>query len=199
MLIPKDFGAEVVFMIDSSLKITTRDFNHEIHFVKAMAKLMELDKEKIRSAVITYGNYPELVIDMGNYESLDDFNSKLGKAPKIGGFRQIDKALGKSIIALENARPGVPRLIILLTAGEQIPGISKIAQTLKDVGAKTFVVTIGSIRNTKVWQNLVSKSEDVFKVPRFEHLLGYTSMIAIAVSNISGNCWRICKCKETCR
>lgn len=170
------------------MKVTASDFNREKEFVKAMARALNLDIGEIRVAVITYGGYPVNVIKMGRYTSRRDFEYKLDLSRRIGGYRRVDKALQAAANVIVNSRSGVPRLVVLITAGEQsseASSLDKAVQPLRKLGTKLFVIAVGSIANRKAYQQLASAKEGFFMLPGFDRIIGDTNRIVIALSKSS--------------
>lgn len=186
-LLPKGFAAEVVFLMDGSMKVSESDFNFERKFVKSLAKALLQDSVDVRAALITYGNYPVNVMKLGRYANLRDFELRTDLARLVGGPRRVDRAIESVATLLEDARSGVPRIVVLITAGEQGLGASSLSEAVKPLkkhGANLFVVGVGGSADFKPFRKLVT-DERFFILPGFDRLIGDTNRIVVALSKQS--------------
>jgi hypothetical protein len=184
-LVPEDFSAEVVFLVDASLTVTPSNFDLEKQFVKTASKALQISPDKTRAAVITYSDNTENVVELGKYQTMRDFEFKVDSARLLRGLRRMDKALESAANTLKKSRPGVPRLVVLLTAGRQIPdakSLDKAVQPLRDLGAQTFVVAIGSQPDTQELKKAVEKPIDLFRLAGYEELPGDAKRIVVILS-----------------
>ena len=76
---------------------------------------------------------------------------------------------------LSQARPNVPKIVVLVTAGQQTASagakpLGEAARPLKNMGAKTVVVTVGREANFKNFLAIVNSVNDLFDVKLFGDL-----------------------------
>ena len=100
-----------------------------------------------RGAVITYGVNSTVVTNLGETSTTQDFGKAVNNAPKIGGQRRMDRAVDAALTVLGNARPATPKVVILLTTGNQAAGIEpRVLETafqrLYGLGARLYALTI---------------------------------------------------------
>lgn len=184
-MVPEDFSAEVVFLVDASTTVSPSNFELEKKFVKTASKSLQVSPDKTRAAVITYSDSTENVVELGKYQTLADFEFKVDSARLLRGVRRMDKALESAANTLKKSRPGVPRLVVLLTAGRQIPGsntLDSAVQPLRNLGAQTFVVAIGNQPDTRELGKAVERPGDLFRVAGYEELPGDANRIVIILS-----------------
>lgn len=81
----------------------------------------------------------------------------------------MDKALDTASLILTGARPRVPKITFLLTAGAQAPGtpdkyLSTAARLLRDMDARTYVISIGNQVIEREISSIPEKPRDIIRV-----------------------------------
>ena len=172
---PANITADIVFLMDSSTSVGLDGFNKEKDFVKSLAKYFNVSPEKSRAAVVAYSNFARTILKFTDYQSETDFNGKLDTERWFGGIRRIDRALEAASTLLSQARPNVPKVVVLVTAGQQTPSagakpLGEAARPLKNMGANTVVVTVGIEADFKNFLPVVNSISDLFGVEQFDDL-----------------------------
>ena len=172
---PANISADVVFLIDSSTAVGQNGFDKEKNFVKSLAKYLNVSPGKSRAAVIIYSDTVRPVLTFTGFQMETDFNQKLDEEPWIGGTRRIDRALEAASTLLSQAGGNAPKIVVLVTGGghngsdgDTPLGIA--GQPLKDMGAKTIIVTVGSEADHTDFLPVVDSRDDIFGVPLFDDL-----------------------------
>lgn len=170
-----DFKGDVVFLVDSSLTVSQDNFQKETDFVKTMARLLNVNPEMSRAAVISYGRNSTLVTRFTSYSSTDEFEASVDSAPYEGGQRRIDRVIRNAGRVLGEARRSLPMVVILLTSGPETQDLDTedlydAAVALRGFNAKAFVVAIGSSPDVNELLPLVRIPGDVFQVASFDGL-----------------------------
>lgn len=172
---PANITADIVFLVDSSTSVGREGFDKEKGFVKSLAKNLNVSPGKSRAAVITYSDTARTVLTFTGFQTERDFNQKLDDEPWIGGTRRIDRALEAASTLLSQARGSAPKIVVLITGGSHSGGdgdtpLGIAGQPLKDVGAKTIIVTVGSEADHVDFLPVVDSRDDIFGVPLFDDL-----------------------------
>ena len=162
--------------MDSSTSVGRDGFNKEKEFVKSLAKYFNVSPGNSRATVVAYSNFARTVLKFTDYQSETDFNDKLDTEPWYRGSRRIDRALEAASTLLSQARPNVPKIVVLVTAGQQTTSagakpLGVAARPLKNMGAKTVVVTVGREADFKNFLSVVNSVNDWFGVKLFGDLL----------------------------
>ena len=184
----EDVAADIVFLLDSSASITQDGFFKEKAFVKLLAKSLNVAPGFSRAAVVLFGSIPVTAITFNGYRTLNEFNNLIDKVSSTGGSRRMDRALEVATNLLTEGSRRTPKLVVLITSGNQIPSFGSVpleiaVESLKRIGAKTFFAGIG--RDLDV-SELISAAEDpgdVFAVPSFNELRENVPRIAKHVTN----------------
>ena len=161
--------------MDSSTSVGRDGFNKEKEFVKSLAKYFNVSPGNSRAAVVAYSNFARTILKFTDYQSETDFNDKLDTEPWYGGSRRIDRALEAASTLLSQARPNVPKIVVLVTAGQQTAGagtkpLGEAARPLKNMAAKTVVVAVGREADFKNYLSVVNTINDLFVVKLFDDL-----------------------------
>ncbi|KAK3745599.1 hypothetical protein QZH41_005840 [Actinostola sp. cb2023] len=187
---PKDFEADILFLIDSSNDITSRDFANQKDFVKYIANLLNIKSGKSRAAVVNYGDKPTIVSRFDGYQSFIDLRKQIDEARPVGGGRRVDSAFNIVPDIFNNARRHVPKVVVLVNGGKQVPGARGLGESVKqirNIGAKTFVVAAGPNVDYSQLRPAVENQRDLAIVPLFGKLRhtapGLTKYIAARISN----------------
>ena len=128
---PTDLEADFLFIIDSSLTVSRDDYGQEKALVKSLIRNFEVPHTKSRIALITYGTNARVVFRFDAAKSVEELERAIDNIPPIGGGRRIDRALDEAVLVMKDARQSVPKIVLLITAGEQTevrnPPINKIS------------------------------------------------------------------------
>lgn len=181
----------MVFAIDSSIDVRKTDFDQQKFFVKNIARSLNVEPGKSRASLLTYGNNPRRVFLFNGYDSRADFESKVDGATPQGGNRRIDRVLEDATQILNSSRQGASKVFVLLTAGGQYPelgakspGLASIP--LRDIGAKMYVIHVGSQPRPKEFNTVVDRPEDVIPVKTFDTLSFLGSSIGREIAKGAG-------------
>ena len=130
-----------------------RDYKNEKEFLKTLATTFDIKPNGSRLSVITFSYYAEHSIKLNQFSDIISFNNAVDKIPLMGSTTRIDKALRLSkneMFTIKNGgRPGVTKLLILLTDGSQTPGVGVedpliIGDELRKDGITIIAIGIGT-------------------------------------------------------
>lgn len=170
---PKDFEADILFIIDSSKDITARDFNLQKEFIKYMANLLNTETGRSRAAVVNYGNKPMIVSTFDRFQSYEVFKKQIDDARPVGGGRRADNAFQIVSDVMKGARNNVPKVILFVGGGKQDIGsrpLNDLAEKARNTGANIFVAAVGPNVDYSVVRSVVQNQQDMVIVPLFEKL-----------------------------
>lgn len=157
------------------------EYSKEKDFLKALAAVFGIGVNASRAGVVTFSYFTEHSIKMRDHDNLVSFNEAVDRIPLMGSTTRIDKALRlaqKELFSLANgARPGVPKLLILLTDGSQTKDAdaedpSVIAAEIRKSGIEMIAVGIGSGIDKRELGLIAGKEESLFSADSFDKLIG---------------------------
>lgn len=183
---------DVVFVIDSSSTVVSQDFERQKQFVKSFARQFGISRDRSRGALVTYGRYANLDFRFDGYENLDDFDAAVDRAESVGGERRMGRALDMASRVLHEARPKAYKVAILFTAGRQSQSagswfMESASRSLKNIGAKTYVVAIGNQPDSRELRPLVDRDSDILPVVSLANIDDLTGRTVTLVTDGTGD------------
>lgn len=157
--------------MDSSSAVKEEQFKKEKEFIKTLAEYLHIGSaDKTKSAVINYGSFPSTTVKFDEYSSLKGFKGGIERMTPAQGSRRIDRALDKAADLLRPIDPLASKILVLLTTGRQaqesdVTPLDVSIQPIKDMGSEMYVVAVGNEPSTRELRPLVTKLEDMFRVP----------------------------------
>lgn len=164
---------DVVFLVDSSDGVNLMEYNQEKSFVKLMAKRLNISPQKSRAALVAYGSNSKLEIDLDNDNDILAFERMVDGMAYLGGLPRIDKALENAVNVLNDSRTSRPKIVVLLTSGQQssdAPSLAVSAGKLHALGAMVYVVSVTVDIDPKYFEVLLENSTHLSNVPSFDDL-----------------------------
>lgn len=161
----------IVFLVDSSSAVQQEQFQKEKEFIKTLAEYLHIGSaDKTRAAVINYGSFPSKSVKFDEHSSLKGFKDGIERMTPAQGSRRIDRALDKAADLLRPTDPLSSKILVLLTTGRQaqesdVTPLDVSIQPIKDMGSQMYVVAVGNEPSTQELRPLVTKLEDMFRVP----------------------------------
>ena len=170
---------DVGFILDSSGSLRN-NYEQEKEFLKSLASTFGVSSNGSRAGVVTFSYFSEHSIKLSDHSDIASFNQAVDEIPLMGSTTRIDKALRlaqKELFSLGNGgRPGVPKLLILLTdgtqtqdAGAEDPG--DVAEELRADGINILVVGIGRGVNETELTHIAGEEKSVYSAASFESLV----------------------------
>ena len=171
--------------MDSSFDVDQNTFDREKRFVKSMVQSLTLSPEKSRVAVIGFGNIPVEVVRFSSSQDVVAITRALDNARKIDGRRNVAKVLELTASVLDKARPSVPRVVILLTAGSELY-LTAPSQALRDLGTNRYVIAIGPNADEEELTPIIDEPRDMFTVPTPKELTWSTEYMVNEIVKRTG-------------
>lgn len=176
--------------MDSSFDVDQNTFDREKRFVKSMVQSLTLSPEKSRVAVIGFGNIPVEVVRFSSSQDVVAITRALDNARKIVGRRNVAKVLEFTASVLDKARPSVPRVVILLTAGSELY-LTAPSQALRDLGTNRYVIAIGPNVDEEELTPIIDEPRDMFTVATPKELTWSTEYMVNEIVKRTGKLDRL--------
>ena len=144
-----------------------------------MIKQLHLSQSGTHSALVLFSYYAYLKIKFSDFYNGKDFQKAVNTLPLLGSTTRIDRALNLAYNEMFNAangmRANVPRIVVLLTDGEQTDGDDAIspAEAVKPfhkAGIKVIVIGIGPGIKRNELLTIVKSPEDLYFAKSFDQL-----------------------------
>ena len=177
---PKDYKAEVVYVVDSSSFVGLDNYQIEKDFVKSLARVLNHSPNHTQSSVITFDSIPETPIRMGSYRELGSFSEVVTNLRYRGrSSSRLDFALPFAARGFSINRPDVPKIIIVIT-NKDTPNrgdIESLARIIRQEGKVVYVIAVGNEADFPNLQRLVVRPEDMYTPEAFADVMSYVPSI----------------------
>jgi len=198
---------DVVLIFDESGSIVPADFAREVAFGTSVAQNFVFGPTSVGMALIQFSGTARDTIHMSFIQQ--SFLNSMAAVFQLGGATCI--GCGLSLAQQEvnaNGRPGIPKLFIMLTDGQNNVQVNVFPQVLagvKGAGIIIFAIGVGNFVDPNEILMIATSSSLAFpQVPSFSALQGFiTSLVSLTCAAFPSNpcgpaCQGFCACKGTC-
>ncbi|XP_041842826.1 collagen, type XXVIII, alpha 1b [Melanotaenia boesemani] len=109
---------ELVFVIDSSESVGPDNFNVIKDFVNALVDRASVSREAARIGVVLYSHINDVVVSLKQEASQDEVKSAVRSMNYLGEGTFTGSAIHKANQVFQVARPGVRKVVIIITDGQ---------------------------------------------------------------------------------
>ena len=179
--------ADIAFIMDSSDSVGIQNYQIQKDFVNAIAGSFDIQPTGSRVGVVVSGNEATLNIKFGDYLHGEDFQKAVNRLPYTPGNAKIDKALQVALTQLlvvqGGARPGVAKILVLITSGTQNQTVDNslvdaVARKLQKLGVAVFLLGVSEKVDVKLLRPLITSDDNVFLEKSFEILMMKTRQVS---------------------
>jgi Mg-chelatase subunit ChlD len=138
--------------MDSSGSMTTSDFLKQKRFIQHLTRKFSISNRGAHVGVIAYSTRASIAISLKRHRRWPSFARAVGRIPFARGDTRIDLALAKAQVifrATHGGRSGLPKVLIVLTDGQQSmvqgeePQLDRLVLPLRKQGVKVYAIGIG--------------------------------------------------------
>ena len=178
---------DIAFIMDSSDDVGNQNYQIQKDFVNAIAESFDIQPTGSRGGVVVSGKEATLNIKFGDHLKAEDFQEAVDRLPYTPGNASIDKALKVALTQLlvvqGGARPGVAKILVLITSGTQNQTVDNslvdaVARKLEQLEVAVFLMGVGEKVDVKLLRPLINSDENVFLEKSFETLMMKTRQVA---------------------
>ncbi|XP_033747185.1 cartilage matrix protein-like isoform X2 [Pecten maximus] len=182
---------DVVFLLDKSTSLQTQtNFNKELVFVNDFLDEIDIDSGSAQVAVMTFSDDPKVEFPLNRYNSRFGVEQGLLGVKYTYGNTYTDRAiktLVDDVLRIQSgARPGVMKVVIIVTDGKSTDPYSLADQTarLHRMSATVFAIGVGEAIDQSELRMMASESDNVFMVDDLNALQNIRIQLA---SRVCGN------------
>ena len=187
---------DIAFLLDASNSVGESGYQKQKDFAKLISENIVLSPTGSRFGVITYSTEARLDIAFEEYLKADELKAAIDVLQFQGGLTRMDKALN---VAWRNlftfsiaARPGIPKVVVLLTDGKETPIIdyerlSTAVTPFKRSGIAILAIGIGPNADLQELRTLVSMGDNVLVASTFNDLANMALNLTSLVCKVAGN------------
>ena len=175
----------MVFLLDASQGVSSKDLQLQKNYVKSMAKHFDVAPTGPRASAVAYGTEAQVLANFTDPK----FSAKIDTATPLKQPRSMDQALQHAHqLFISNKRLG-GRVVLLITAGPQVSNnqtLRNAAQSLHAIGAQIYVVVIGMEPTDKYLDPVVDRTNNIFRINSFKALESQAQTTATLIRNSAG-------------
>ncbi|NXK81623.1 VWA2 protein, partial [Amazona guildingii] len=138
---------DLAFVVDASSGVGMENFLWLRAFVRSSCSHFSINRDVTQIALVIYGSRAHTVFALDTHTSNTAVLSAFDQVPFLGGSGSAGSALlhvyGDVMTVQKGARPGVNKVVVLLTSGGGMGDAAAPAQQLRHNGILVFVVVIG--------------------------------------------------------
>ena len=189
---PLDIG----FIVDSSGSLRN-EYDKEKEFVQGMISQLSNSQTDVTAGLVLFSRTAGLKIKFSDFKGAKDFNKKVADLPLLGSTTRIDRALDvayqEMFSARNGMRPGVQKVLVLLTDGKQTemadavkPSIA--AKPFHRDGVKVIAVGIGPAVDPVELESIVLRPEHLYLAKDFNELKTTSFVAGITDASCEAPC-----------
>ena len=168
---------DVGFLLDVSGSMQEGNLVKEIDFMTKLVEKYEVGEDAVKFATVVFSSRPTVKFDFNRYDTKDEILEAVrGITYPPRGWTNTHEGLRafrtKVFTAAGGQRPGVPRVLLLMTDGNanSKDRTSAEAKLIKDMGIDLFVIGFGTTIDVAQLRRLASKKGDGFYDGDFDKL-----------------------------
>ena len=156
------------FLVDGSGSIEfygQGNFKRCLDFVKKVIASFDIGKDKTHIGIVLFSSTAQLVFDFNKYFDLASIESAIDSIVYPNGGTMTGAALTfAETLLFKSARPGLPKLLIVMTDGVSNDAVDQPAKAVRDSGVTIYSLGIGKNYDMKQLQEMASDpdSDHVF-------------------------------------
>ncbi|KAM9308137.1 collagen alpha-6(VI) chain-like [Gastrophryne carolinensis] len=168
--------ADIIFLVDSSSSITVSQFKIMQRFMEAVVNDSMVGKEHVQFGVVGYSTTPEEQFPLKAYSTKAEVRKALSTLKRLKGLTYTATALEYTqgrFDAVYGGRPGVSRIIILITDGatsiQDRPNLDRVPQALRNDGIIIFAVGVAGAKSEEL-EKIAGQKDRWFFVQNYSNL-----------------------------
>ncbi|NWS18764.1 VWA2 protein, partial [Pachyramphus minor] len=187
---------DLAFAVDASSGVGPENFLHLRHFVRSSCLHFTINRDVTQIALVSYGSKAHAVFALATHTSNSAVLQAIDQVPFLGGSASAGSALlhvyGDIMTVQKGARPGVNKVVVLLTNGSGLEDAAVPAQQLRHNGILVFVVVIGDTQRDTLLRVAGSHSYLVH-ITSYEDLQYYQGFIIERICEEARSPVNLCK------
>ncbi|XP_077586867.1 cochlin [Stigmatopora nigra] len=142
----KDCQTDFVLVLDGSSNLGRRRFNLQKNFVAKLAAMLKVGTDGPRVGLVQASAVPKTEFLLGNYTQPQELQAAIKELTHLGGDTNTGKAISHVVDHLytreSGARPGRPRVMLVLVDGWPADDVRRAAASARSSGVNLFLATV---------------------------------------------------------
>ncbi|XP_073703863.1 collagen alpha-6(VI) chain [Garra rufa] len=173
---------DIVFLVDSSSSIGTRDFREVKTFMRSFVDGLDIDTKKVQVGLAQFSTDPHKEFLLGDYANKVDLFKKIDNLPYRTGGTYMGKAMKFlkdsyfTSVGGSRINEKVPQIVVVVTDGDSADDIKGPAGELRQKGIIIFAIGVGPTNMTELKAIANSPPERfVVNIDNYQALQGLTT------------------------
>ncbi|KTG32498.1 hypothetical protein cypCar_00018712 [Cyprinus carpio] len=175
---------DIVFLVDSSSSISTRDFREVKMFMHTFVDGLDIDMKKVQVGIAQFSTDPHKEFLIGDYANKAELFKKIDNLPYRTGGTYMGKAMNflrdNYFTSAGGSRINekVPQIVVVITDGDSADDIKGPARDLRQMGIIIFAIGVGPTNMTELKAIANSPPERfVVNIDNYQALQGLTTTV----------------------
>ncbi|NWU64315.1 VWA2 protein, partial [Pterocles burchelli] len=187
---------DLAFVVDASDGVGLENFLRLRGFVRSSCSHFSIDRDVTQMALVIYGSKAHTVFTLETHTNNLAVLQAIDQVPLLGGSPLPGSALlhiyGDVMTVQKGARPGVNKVVVVLTNGGGMEDAVVPAQQLRDNGILVFVVVIGDAQRDSLLR-VAGYPSHLVHISSYEDLQYYQDLIIERICEEAKSPVNLCK------
>ncbi|KAM9187606.1 collagen alpha-4(VI) chain-like [Dugong dugon] len=149
----KDKKADIIFLIDGSESISSKDFEKMKGFLEKMVNISDIGPDKVQIGLLQFSTEPREEFTLSQYSSKVDILGGISVVQQMNDGTHMGKALNFTLPFFDSSRggrPSVHQYLIVITDGVTKDSVTIPAKALRDRNINIFAIGVGEVKNSQL-------------------------------------------------
>ncbi|XP_020842911.2 collagen alpha-4(VI) chain-like [Phascolarctos cinereus] len=186
----KDMKADILFLVDGSERVCSRDFEKMKEFMRQMVNRSDIGPEKAQIGLLQFSSSTKEEFQLNTYFSKVDILRAISAMVQMKAATYLGSALSFASPYFDMPRGGrrnVPQYLILIIDGEAKDAVKMPAQALRDKRIKIFAIGAHKANNSQLLE-VTGAQDKVYYDDNFDSLLFLEKEIFFRLCNVEEAC-----------
>ncbi|NXX86390.1 VWA2 protein, partial [Urocolius indicus] len=187
---------DVAFAVDASAGVGLESFLWLRSFVRSSCLHFSINRDVTQMAFVVYGSKAHTVFALDTHTSNAAVLQAIDQVPFLGGSGSAGSALlhiySNVMTVQKGARPGVSKVVVLLSNAGGVEDAAAPAQHLRDNGISVFVVVVGDARREMLLR-VAGSPNYLLHISSYEDLQHYQDLIIERICEEARSPVNLCK------
>ncbi|XP_055502877.1 von Willebrand factor A domain-containing protein 2 isoform X1 [Leucoraja erinacea] len=187
---------DLVFALDASSGVGKDNFDKVKDFMKTSIMQFEINPDVTQVGLVVYGSRSRTIFGLDTLDSNTNLQKAISLAPYLGGTASTGSVLlhiyDEVMSVRKGARPGVNKVVVVLTDGASTDDAAVPARTLRNNGITVFAVGIGDAQKESLLR-IAGSANYMITVPSYEDLKYFEESIAHRICEVAKQPVNLCK------
>ncbi|XP_036372291.1 von Willebrand factor A domain-containing protein 2-like [Megalops cyprinoides] len=169
---------DLVFLLDASGNVARHDFLQIKGFVRGVISQFDIDADLTQVALVIYGERPRTVFGLNALDSEGKMRKAVSLAPYLGRNGHTGRALlhvlEDTLSVQGGARPGVHKVVVVITDGRSADDVTMAADELRESGITVLAMGPGAGQSEALLR-IAGIPRFMIPVPSYDDLKHYAT------------------------